>query len=106
MADNLKVDVNGLIRGGEDISEQATALLTAHAQAIAGLSDAELGWVGSSADALVRMADAWQRLTDGHHTALTEQSAHIADAARGFESQDECSAAELARDGDRGCAVK
>jgi hypothetical protein len=43
------------------------------------------------------MADAWQRVADKHHTALTEQAAHVADAARGFHAMDERSAAELAR---------
>jgi uncharacterized protein YukE len=105
VADNLKVDVDGLIRGGSDIGEQATVLSTAHRQSMIGLSDAESGWVGSSADALIHMADAWQRVTDEHHTALDQQATHVAEAARVFQSTDERSAAELEQVGDRADAV-
>lgn len=101
MADRLKVDVHGLIRAGSDIGEQATVLSTSHRQSIIGLSVSESGWIGSSADALVRMADAWQRVSDTNHTALTEQAAHVADTGRAFRSMDERSAAELEQVGDQ-----
>ncbi|MFN8227315.1 MAG: WXG100 family type VII secretion target [Mycobacterium sp.] len=95
MAEELNVDVDGLTRGSSDIGEQATALSASHRQSMIGLSDAETGWVGSSADALVQMADAWQQVADGHHAALTRQAGHIAKAAQRFQSSDEHSAAEL-----------
>ena len=95
MADNLKVDVDGLIYGGSDIGEQATVLSNLHRESIIGLSDSEPGWVGSSADALVEMADEWQQVADTHHTALTEQAAHVAEAARVFQAMDERDAAEI-----------
>lgn len=100
MADTLKVDVDGLFRGGSDIGEQATVLSTSHLQSMTGLSDSESGWVGSSADALVRMADTWQRIADEHHTALTEQAAHVIDVARVFQAMDVRSVAELEQVGD------
>ncbi|GAY14234.1 hypothetical protein [Mycobacterium sp. shizuoka-1] len=97
MADNLTVDVHGLIRGGRDIGEQATVLSASHRQSIVGLSDSESGWVGSSADALVQMAGAWQRVADTHHTALAEQGAHVVEAGRVFAAMDERAAGELER---------
>ncbi|WP_179466480.1 WXG100 family type VII secretion target [Mycolicibacterium vinylchloridicum] len=106
MADNLKVDVDGLIRGGSAITEQATALSASHRQSMVDLSDSESGWVGWSADALVRMSNAWQRVADTHHTALAEQAAHVVEAARAFESMDERGAAELERLGDQADAVR
>ncbi|WP_167107165.1 WXG100 family type VII secretion target [Mycobacterium sp. DL592] len=95
MADDLKVDVEGLVRGGSDIDEQAAALSASHRRSMVDLSDSESGWVGSSADALVRMAATWQQVADAHHTALTEQSTHVADAARVFQAVEERSASEL-----------
>ncbi|EHB55748.1 hypothetical protein MycrhDRAFT_2942 [Mycolicibacterium rhodesiae JS60] len=95
MTDKLKVDVEGLIRGGSDVGEQATVLSTSHLQSVAGLSDAELGWVGASADALVGMAETWQQVADHHHTALMRQSAHVTEAARAFKSMDGRHSAEL-----------
>ncbi|QEN12281.1 WXG100 family type VII secretion target [Mycolicibacterium sp. ELW1] len=105
MADKLKVDVYGLLRGGSAIGEQATALSASHLQSMVGLSDAESGWVGSSADALVRMAGLWQRVSDQHYTALTRQAAHVAAAARTFQAVDERSAAELEQVGDHAGGV-
>jgi uncharacterized protein YukE len=105
VADNLKVDVEGLIRGGSDIGEQATVLSTSHRQSMIGLSDSESGWVGSSADALVHLADAWQQVADKHHTALTQQATHVAETARLFQATDERSAAELEQVGDQADAV-
>lgn len=103
MADKLKVDVDGLFfRGGSDIGEQASILSGSHVQSmVGGLSDSESGWVGSSADALVRMADTWQRVADKHHTALTEQAAHVVDAGKGFRAMDEHGATELRQLGGR-----
>jgi hypothetical protein len=101
MADNVKVDVDGLIRGGSDITEQATALSTSHRQSMIDLSDSEPGWVGSSADALVRMANAWQQVADKHHTDLAAQAAHVAETAGTFQSMDEHGAAELKRVADQ-----
>ena len=95
MAEKLNVDIAGLTRGSSDIGEQATTLSASHRQSMVGLSDAETGWVGSSADALVQMADAWQQVADGHHAALTRQAGHIATAAQRFQLSDERSAAEL-----------
>lgn len=100
MADNLKVDVEGLICGGSDIGEQATVLSTSHLQSMIGLSDSESGWVGASADALVQMAETWQQVADRHHTALTGQAAHVAEAGRVFRCTDERNAAELEQVGD------
>ncbi|MBB3604934.1 WXG100 family type VII secretion target [Mycolicibacterium sp. BK556] len=105
MADKLKVDINGLIRGGSDITEQSTALSASHRQSMIDLSDSESGWVGASADALVRMSAAWQQVADKHHTELTEQAAHLEQAARTFQSTDELGAAELKRVGDQSDAV-
>ncbi|MCV7017247.1 hypothetical protein [Mycolicibacterium aichiense] len=101
MADKLKVDVDGLLGGGSAIGEQATALSASHLQSMVGLGDAESGWVGTSADALVRMASAWQRVSDQHYTALTRQAAHVAAAARTFYATDERTAAVLEQVGDR-----
>ncbi|KAA0111362.1 hypothetical protein [Mycolicibacterium sp. P1-5] len=95
MADELKVDVDGLIRAGADVGEQAAALSASHLQSMVGLSDSEPGWVGSSADALVRMSETWQRVSDNHHTALTEQAAHVAEASQRFRAMDERGAADL-----------
>lgn len=95
MADNLKVDVSGLITGGSEIGEQTTVLVTSHRKSMVGLSDSESGWVGSSADALVRMSAAWQRIADRHHAALREQASRVADTARAFHAMDERSASEL-----------
>lgn len=89
MAGTLKVDVDGLIRGGSDIDAQATALSSSHRQSMIGLSNAEAGWVGSSADALVEMAGAWQQVADDHHAVLTRQAARVAEAAGVFQSGDE-----------------
>ncbi|SBS77790.1 conserved hypothetical protein [uncultured Mycobacterium sp.] len=100
MADNLKVDVAGLICGGSDIGEQATVLSTSHLQSMIGLSDSESGWVGASADALVQMAETWQQVADQHHTTLIQQAAHVAEAGRGFRSTDERNAAQLEQVGD------
>ena len=100
MANNLKIDVDGLLSGGSDIGEQATMLSTSHRQSIIGLSDSESGWVGASVDALVRMADRWRRVAEKNHTALTEQAAHVAEAGRVFRSTDERNAAELEQVGD------
>ncbi len=105
MTDKLKVDVDGLFLGGADIGEQASVLSGSHLQSMVGLSDSESGWVGSSADALVRMADTWQRVADKHHTALTEQAAHVVDAAKGFRAMDEHGATELRQLGDRADGV-
>ncbi|WP_142391300.1 hypothetical protein [Mycobacterium sp. ENV421] len=100
VADNLKVDVDGLLGGGSAIGEQVTALSTSHLESMVGLSDAEPGWVGTSADALVRMASAWQRTADQHHSVLTAQAAHVVAAARSFRAMDEGGAAELEQVGD------
>jgi uncharacterized protein YukE len=100
VADNLKVDVGGLICGGSDIGEQATVLSTSHLQSMIGLGDSESGWVGASADALVQMAETWQQVADQHHTTLVQQAAHVTEAARAFQSMDEHSAAELEQVGD------
>lgn len=100
MAGKLKVDIDGLLRGGSAIGEQATTLSASHLQSMVGLSDSESGWVGSSADALVRMAGTWQRIADRHQSVLTEQAAHVAAAARAFHAVDERSAAELEQLGD------
>ncbi len=105
MADKLNVDVGGLVRGGSDIGEQATILSAAHLRSVVGLSESEAGWVGSSADALVRMASAWQRVADKHHTALTRQAAHVADAAQVFLAMDGRGARELVHLGDQADAV-
>ncbi|GAA2775767.1 hypothetical protein GCM10010533_11630 [Mycolicibacterium pallens] len=105
VADKLKVDVDGLFRGGSDIGEQASILSGSHVQSMVGLSDSESGWVGSSADALVRMADTWQRVADKHHTALTEQAAHVVDAGKGFRAMDEHGATELGQLDDRADGV-
>jgi hypothetical protein len=106
VADNLRVDVDGLIRGGSDIGEQATVLSDAHRRSVLGLSDSESGWVGSPADALVRLADAWQRVADQHHAALTRQATHVAAAARVLRSADEHRAAELEQVGNQADAVR
>jgi len=95
MTDKLKVDVDGLIRGGSDVGEQATVLSTSHLQSMTGLSDSELGWVGTSADALVGMAEMWQQVADHHHTALMRQASHVTEAARVFQSMDERHSTEL-----------
>ncbi|WP_431237731.1 hypothetical protein ACQ86B_24065 [Mycolicibacterium aichiense] len=105
MADNLKVDVDGLLGGGSAIGEQATALSTSHLQSMVGLSDAEPGWVGTSADALVRMASAWQRIAAQHHSVLTTQAAHVVAAARSFRAMDDGGAAELEQVGDQANGV-
>ncbi len=95
MGDSLKIDVGGLIGGGSAVGEQATVLSTSHRQSMIGLGDAESGWVGSSADALVHMSDAWQQVADRHDIALTRQAEHVGDAARVFQSSDERNAAAL-----------
>lgn len=105
VADKLKVDVDGLLRAGSAIGEQATTLSASHLQSTVGLSDAESGWVGSSADALVRMAHRWQRVADHHQSVLTEQAAHVVAAARAFHAVDERSAAELEQVGDQADGV-
>ena len=105
MADNVKVDVVGLARAGSEIGEQATVLSTSHRQSMIGLGDSEAGWVGSSADALVHMADAWQQVADEHHAALTRQATHVAETARLFQSTGGRSAAELAQVGDQAGTV-
>lgn len=100
MAENLKVDVDGLVRAGSDVGEQAAVLSASHLQSIVGLSDSEPGWVGSSADALVRMAHGWHRVADQHRAALTEQAMHVTEAAGAFQFMDQRSAAELDQIGD------
>ena len=89
MGDSLKIDVGGLIGGGSAVGEQATVLSNA-----ASCSGTD-GWVGSSADALVHMSDAWQQVADRHDIALTRQAEHVGDAARVFQSSDERNAAAL-----------
>jgi uncharacterized protein YukE len=105
VADKLKVDVDGLIRGGSDIGEQAEVLSNSHRQSMIGLGDSESGWVGSSADALVRMAGQWQQVADKHHTALTRQATRVTETARVFQSSDERSAAGIEQVGDQTDAV-
>jgi uncharacterized protein YukE len=95
VGEKLKVDVDGLIRGGADVGEQAIVLSNLHQQSVVGLSDAESGWVGSSADALVTMADKWQQVADKHHADLTMQATHIDETARTFQATDECTASDL-----------
>ncbi|MCV7344983.1 hypothetical protein [Mycolicibacterium rhodesiae] len=101
----MKVDVDGLVRGGSDIGEQASVLSGSHLLSMLGLSDSESGWVGSSADALVRMADTWQRVADKHHAALTEQAAHVVDTAKGLRAMDDHGATDLRQLGDRADGV-
>jgi hypothetical protein len=105
VADNLNIDVDGLIRGGSDIGEQATVLAASHRQSMVGLSHAEVGWVGSSADALVHMADQWQQVADKHHIDISRQATHVAHTARVFQSMDERGAAELKQIGEQADAV-
>ena len=62
MGDVFKVDVEALKRAGKSVAEQATTLSSSHRASMVSLSDSESGWVGSSADALVGMANKWQQI--------------------------------------------
>lgn len=59
------------------------------------LAAAEEGWVGSSADALVGMADKWQAISARQRTAVDNHATHIDTAARLFEDMERRNAAEL-----------
>ncbi|CAJ1585987.1 WXG100 family type VII secretion target [[Mycobacterium] wendilense] len=96
MAQVVKVDVDGLVAGGDRIRELAADLSDRHRQSMIGLSDAEPGWVGSSADALVRMSTVWQRIADGHHVALTRHADRVVEAAEVFREA-ECAHVEAFR---------
>lgn len=95
MAEKLKVDIPGLIGASSEVADQAAALDSSHIDSVRALAAAESGWVGSSADALVSMAGTWQQSADSHHSALTQQAEHVAEAALLFQSADERSAVEL-----------
>ena len=79
MARVVKVDVDGLIRGGSQIDELAADLSTQHTRSMVGLSDAESGWVGASADALAQHACAVVeaaevfRSTENHRAAALKR---------------------------------
>ncbi|CAN5130898.1 hypothetical protein BH09ACT8_BH09ACT8_07260 [soil metagenome] len=75
MGDVFRVDVEALKRAGSTVAEQATTLSSSHRQSMINLSDSESGWVGSSADALVGMANKWQQIADKHTKAIDDQAA-------------------------------
>jgi len=52
VAGKLNVNVDDLIRGSSELGDQASALSARHRRSMIGLSDAEPGWVATSADAL------------------------------------------------------
>lgn len=107
MAQVIKVDVDGLVAGGGRVRALAADLSDRHRGSMIGLSDAEPGWVGSSADALVRMSAAWQRIADGHHTALTQHADRLVEVAEVFRETERARAEALRwrqtpEDSDRG----
>ena len=101
MGDVFKVDVDALKRAGSAVAEQATALSSSHRQSMIGLSDSESGWVGSSADALVGMADKWQQIADKHTKAIENQATAMHSSADMFAYMEEQAAQKLKSIGDQ-----
>jgi hypothetical protein len=93
----VKVDVEGLIRGGSAIHELADILSTHHRQSMVRLSDAEPGWVGSSADGLLHMSQVWQKVADDHHTGLALHAGRVVEAAKVFRASEEHRSAAINR---------
>jgi uncharacterized protein YukE len=105
MGDVYKVDVDGLINASSKVSTEATSLFGSHRASMVGLSDAESGWVGSSADALVAMAGKWQTIADKHTTAIDNQATHINTAAHLAKHAEEQAAHKLKDVGDQADSV-
>ena len=101
MGDTFKVDVEALKRAGSTVADHATALSGSHRQSMIGLSDSESGWVGSSADALVGMADKWQQIADKHTAAIDNQAAQMGTAARLAAAMEQRNAENLKNIGDQ-----
>ncbi|AQA03659.1 hypothetical protein BVC93_15925 [Mycobacterium sp. MS1601] len=95
MPEKFEVDIPGLIQGGADVAHRAGVLSAAHRQSMLSLSDAEAGWVGSSADALVAMSQKWQRISDRHSTAIENQALSMDTAAKLFAEMEERHAEKL-----------
>lgn len=101
MADKLRVDIPGLSRASTDVGDQAGIVSASHRQSVSSLSDAESGWVGSSAQALADMAGKWEKTTAKHQTAINNQAVHMDTAAKIFSYMEERNAAELKAVGDQ-----
>lgn len=105
MSDTFEVDVEALKRAGSTVADQATALSSSHRQSIIGLSDSEPGWVSSSADALVGMANKWQQIAEKHTTAIDNQATHLGTAAQLAAYMEEHNAQDLKNVGEQADAV-
>ena len=101
MGDVFKVNVDALRRAGSEVAEQSTTLSSAHRASMIGLSDAESGWVGSSSDALVGMANKWQQIADKHTKAIDNQASHMHSSADVFAYMEEQAAQKLTAVGDQ-----
>ncbi|MGY4710926.1 WXG100 family type VII secretion target [Mycolicibacterium sp. CBM1] len=95
MAGTLKVDIAGLLGASSEVADRAAALASAHTNSLSSLASAETGWVGSSADALVGMAEKWQTISDRHTAAVESHATHLDTAARLFDDMEQRNAAEL-----------
>ena len=82
MAEELTVDIAGLVRGGEDLAHQAASLAGSHQQSVGSLGEHQSGCVGSSAEALAGMAGKWRQVTSRHRADLDNQATHLDTAAR------------------------
>lgn len=101
MGDVFKVDVEALKRAGKTVAEQAETLSSSHRASMVGLSDAETGWVGSSADALVEMSTKWQQIADTHAKAIDNQATALHSSADMFAYMEEQAAQKLKTIGDQ-----
>ncbi len=101
MGDVFKVNTEALKRAGKTVADEATALSGSHRQSMVSLSDSESGWVGSSADALVGMANKWQQIADKHTAAIDNQATHLGTSAQLAAYMEERNAEELKKVGDQ-----
>ena len=95
MADELTVDIEGLVHGAADLGDQAAGLASSHQQSVGSLGEHQSGWGGSSAHALAVMAGKWQRVTSRHRAELDYQATHLDTAARLFSYVEARNAAKV-----------
>jgi hypothetical protein len=95
MPRKLEVDIPGLTQAGADVAHRAEVLSAAHRQSMLSLSDAEAGWVGSSADALVTMSQKLQRISDLHVKATENLALGMDTAAKLLADMEEQHAQKL-----------
>lgn len=105
MGEVLKVDIPGLVAGSSKVAEQSTALSRAHGKSVAGVNDAQRGWVGSSARALSSLASHWAKLATKNTAALDHQATGMDTTAKMFSYMEERGAATLKTVGEQAGAV-